>query len=91
MRRLPEHPAQPPSSRGTDQGQIGIHPGRAGRLQPRPGPPQIRGDLLGLIDPPGGEQLLDQMLPQVPGRLRQLSQRRHCVAADRVRRGGGQA
>ena len=95
VRRLLEHPAEPLSARGADEGQVGIRPGRVGGLrvgglQPRPDPPQIRGHLLSLTGSPGGEQMLDQMLSQVPGRPGQLPPRRHDAAADRGRRGGWQ-
>ena len=41
--------------------------------------------------PPGGEQVLDQVLPQVPGLLGQLPPRGDRAVAGRGRRGAGQA
>ncbi|WP_442785308.1 hypothetical protein [Amycolatopsis sp. H20-H5] len=80
MRGLLEQPVQPGAFWGVDQGQIGINRGRTGLGQPGGDPPQVSAQGFGGTDPPGGEEMLDQVVPQVARRLVQFPPRRFLTA-----------
>ena len=52
--------------RHADQGKISSRGGRPGPLHPGPRPAQVTCDALGLSEPPGLQQMLDQVILQVP-------------------------